>query len=699
MARNTDFIGFTFNGRHSSEFGIYSVSNGSRYQDTLIPDPIDYTEQVPGGVGQYYFGSDIDKKEFSLNIAYDKLTEKKLRELRLWLAPDAIGELIFDERPYKAYTAKISGSPNISFICFDEFDRVKKEKSRAYKGEGEIKFICYYPLGITSGEKKELKWYKKQVDDRIYRSIDENFPVISYKLKDKEIAVLEKIKGKTIETGAGDKGPNNPYMIEGIAPTTAIVCGKNLWQGNRSYTVSKNSYYNFYSDAQTIKWVNDLPRGVPITFSANWDYNNGIKDIWFGATSSQNQLQVRNNHTVTIPKDATYDGIRVYAGDNKTQNAIVSNIQFEIGSVASAFESYEGQVVSLPEIEPMYGDDDVYDEYDAIAGIENRRWKRIILDGTEAWTTRTSGTGVYGYSLPDVFDAPEAAGICTHFNFIKNGASSTQTSICVASAKTQKVLSVFTTIATLDDFKSYLYTQYEAGTPVTIIYQLAKSVVSQTKETSPLLTFSVDNSNFIINNNQKYFNYFTNPEANISLRIYNAKYPNIDEWAISSGLLENLDTTGVDKGYDHYITLLDGSKGIQLYNPGDLETDFILSFNKPKDMNDIYFTLSDDQKFMLNLRSNDTDIKKYGAVSKEEKQIASMEGGVIIIDTKKKRIIYRYGEGDNIIETSIYFALKEGQFFKIPTNKTAEGGYNLVIGTTSNLETESIKIDYDYLYY
>lgn len=342
MARNTDFIGFTFNGRHSSEFNIYSVSDGSRYQDNLVPNPVDYTEQIPGGVGQYYFGSDMDIKEFPLSIAYDKLTEEKLRELRTWLAPDAVGELIFDERPYKVYTAKIGSSPSISFLCFDEYNKQTGKKYRVYKGEGSINFICYYPLGVTSGDMKELKYYRNLTSD----------------------------------------------------------------------------------------------------------------------------------------------------------------------------------------------------------------------------------------------------------------------------------------------------------------------------------------------------------------------YANVDEWAVSSGMLENLNTTGANTGYDHYITLPDGSKGIQLYNPGDKETDFILSFDKPTPMNDIKFTLSSGQQFLLNLRSDDTDVEKYGAVSNEEKQIAAMEGGVITIDTRKNRIMYKYGAGTaNAFETSIYFALKEGQFFKIPKNRNAQGGYNLVISADSYFNGNSIDIDYDYLYY
>jgi hypothetical protein len=32
-----DYIGFTFNGVHSSELGLVRVSNGSRYETDLLP--------------------------------------------------------------------------------------------------------------------------------------------------------------------------------------------------------------------------------------------------------------------------------------------------------------------------------------------------------------------------------------------------------------------------------------------------------------------------------------------------------------------------------------------------------------------------------------------------------------------------------------------------------------------------------------
>ena len=167
---------------------------------------------------------------------------------------------------------------------------------------------------------------------------------------------------------------------------------------------------------------------------------------------------------------------------------------------------------------------------------------------------------------------------------------------------------------------------------------------------------------------------------------------------------EDLEKDNPDGGYDHYVKLPSSSgMGFQLFNPGDLETDFTFTFDKPNsEMKEITFSLSGVDTFVLSLRSDDTQVDEYGAVSEQEKQIASMEGGTITIDTKKNRIMYKNNFGDGVVyETPIYFALKKGRFFKIPKNRKANGGYDLIISTSQgdSIDFNKAEINYDYLYY
>ena len=135
-----DFISFSFNGVHSSELGIIRTGDGSRFNENLLPTIQDKTVQVPGGDGTYFFGSYYTQRQFNVSIAFDSLTEEQVRRLYSHFGDKQIHELIFDERPYKVYMAKINGTPQIKTICFDG------PEGRIYKGEGTLNFICYYPF-------------------------------------------------------------------------------------------------------------------------------------------------------------------------------------------------------------------------------------------------------------------------------------------------------------------------------------------------------------------------------------------------------------------------------------------------------------------------------------------------------------------------------------------------------------------------
>lgn len=142
-----DFIGFTYNGKHCiNDFNIYRTSNGSRYDDNIVPSFTDKTADVPGGDGQYFFKTTHKNRQFSVSIAFDHLTEQKYREMRTWLDGREIHDLIFDEAPYKVYSAKVTGTPQLKTICFNE------EGQRIYKGEGTIQFTCYWPYAHTPND-------------------------------------------------------------------------------------------------------------------------------------------------------------------------------------------------------------------------------------------------------------------------------------------------------------------------------------------------------------------------------------------------------------------------------------------------------------------------------------------------------------------------------------------------------------------
>lgn len=157
-----DFIGFSFDDVHSSDLGVLRVSDGSRYNEYLLPTSQDITVQVPGGDGTYYFGSYYTGKPFPISIAFDSLTEKQLRKLRQTFTLKKIGRLVFDEAPYKYYMAKVVSQPQLKYICFG-----RPGEPRVYKGEGTIQFMAYYPYAKSthlSLKDSEGNFYKEFQD-------------------------------------------------------------------------------------------------------------------------------------------------------------------------------------------------------------------------------------------------------------------------------------------------------------------------------------------------------------------------------------------------------------------------------------------------------------------------------------------------------------------------------------------------------
>ena len=147
-----DYVGFTFNGVHSSELGIVRVSDGSRFNENLLPTIQDKTVQVPGGDGMHFFGSYYTQKQFNVPYAFDAMTEEQLNRLKVLLGDKKPHDLIFDEAPYKVYYAKVSGTASITHIPFEE-----GATNRVYKGEGSIQFTAYNPFARSV--KKYLNEY------------------------------------------------------------------------------------------------------------------------------------------------------------------------------------------------------------------------------------------------------------------------------------------------------------------------------------------------------------------------------------------------------------------------------------------------------------------------------------------------------------------------------------------------------------
>ena len=162
-----DFLGFSFNGRHSSEFKFIRVSKSDRYEDEVVPATKDTTIDIPGRDGALFINSKKQKKVWNISFAYDDMRKKHIDAIRNWLNCKTEAPLIFDEDAEKRYWVKVTGAVKLSYLAFDE--EVKQADGKVieetvYKGDGTIQFTAFN----TEGESvEEHEWGSNSGTDGI----------------------------------------------------------------------------------------------------------------------------------------------------------------------------------------------------------------------------------------------------------------------------------------------------------------------------------------------------------------------------------------------------------------------------------------------------------------------------------------------------------------------------------------------------
>ena len=140
------FLGFTYNGIHSSIVGITRTSHGNANEERLIPLIKDLNVENTGGDNSYHFGTLYTKREFVVNFCYEEMTETQRSQItKLWKDGE-IHDLIFDEYPYKVYAAKITGNSTFKELAFNH------GRERTYSGEGTFVFTSFSPFARSRYE-------------------------------------------------------------------------------------------------------------------------------------------------------------------------------------------------------------------------------------------------------------------------------------------------------------------------------------------------------------------------------------------------------------------------------------------------------------------------------------------------------------------------------------------------------------------
>lgn len=170
--------------------------------------------------------------------------------------------------------------------------------------------------------------------------------------------------------------------------------------------------------------------------------------------------------------DIAYLRVTQYENNNTTgtiNDIDNAEIQLEVGDTETNYVEHEEQTIHFPftEKQVLHKDD-----YLAEDGIHHKR-KTVTLNGTENFTYESAGRiFMVIHDIKDVGKVRTADILSSHFKINNTGEEKT-------AFHYQKLIYFFpsSSITSLTEWKAWLDEQYEAGTPVTIEYELANEEI------------------------------------------------------------------------------------------------------------------------------------------------------------------------------------------------------------------------------
>ena len=154
------------------------------------------------------------------------------------------------------------------------------------------------------------------------------------------------------------------------------------------------------------------------------------------------------------------------------QTGIVNEPLAKIGNYADELTEISVHNLSAP----LYGIGDYKDILNLSTGVVTRKVKKIVLDGVNDGEWKKSQTRTGSFYLNVGWNAIVSLGLCDRaVNVSTVSQYDSIGQMLVESSGSTKLINLwlFNTNISLDDFKSYLAAQYQAGTPVTIWYILS----------------------------------------------------------------------------------------------------------------------------------------------------------------------------------------------------------------------------------
>ena len=355
---------------------------------------------------------------------------------------------------------------------------------------------------------EDAPWSSKHIIDMLCPPLEESGnPVVCYPVAGYPLGV--KAKWEPMQEGSGTPSPENIRPIKGRDSVKVERCGENLLKfpyatssANRNGLVITSQQdgsitVNGTATADTWYAVNlniekRLPMNTPMALSGcpaggstksyyiglylggKWfsDSGNGNTDVKFTTREIASRIEV------SIIKGTVCNNLTFYP-------------KIEVGTTITPYSKYQSTTNTLTLPETVYGG-----EVDAVSGDGKEAWKTLTLDGTEAWIKGSPIEGVYSYFVPAAVSATympiatTSTEVCTHYKIL-NYNDGTESAFLSGEPYVYINTSRFNSV---EELKSYLAAQNDAGTPVQIAYKLANPIPITATGAQPLLALAGANT-------------------------------------------------------------------------------------------------------------------------------------------------------------------------------------------------------------
>lgn len=354
---------------------------------------------------------------------------------------------------------------NNSWKCSDFIEILNKTYTFGWESSSDYfqVTVCYYDENkkFISGKSYGLRGTFNNTFEVVSNA---KYMKIAYSVSvSGEVATREKIK---LEKGKVAT-PWSPY---GQGCVKVIKCNKQLFDKNKALqkyeisgitgNVSANDLY-FVTDYIRVNANEQYYLSGKLTGNSNCFYDKNKKFI-----STVNL----GNGLLTVPNNPNIYYLRF-----NSRLTAIDTTMLEKNTKKSAFEQHEEQSYIMPVQNEMLQED--YFDFDNEEEVHT--WKKLILTGNENW--KLESTGRFGIIKSDLPEIPAAT---SNNNYLGNMCNSYKEStpaltwkkvqgFCVDMSSCLRIYDdKYSTNNDLEGFKTYLKSQYDAGTPVIIYYKL-----------------------------------------------------------------------------------------------------------------------------------------------------------------------------------------------------------------------------------